>query len=151
MRLAVACVWRHRMAAQDRGRHSSRPPDLSHADSGAGWQCAHGNGFQVGLLALQSDAYDHESSYPFDVLAAQTEGMIGYLLERELRNDLGAGRTVATVVTMTEVDLKTPRSRIRASLSDRTITRLGQDAMKVHGCARGNGVRLPPSHGPFPH
>jgi carbamate kinase len=69
---------------------------------------SHGNGPQVGLLALQADAYDHENSYPFDVLGAQTEGMIGYLLERELRNDLGAARTVATVVTMTEVDLKDP-------------------------------------------
>jgi carbamate kinase len=36
-------------------------------------------------------------------LGAQTEGMIGYLLERELRNDLGSARTVATIVTMTEV------------------------------------------------
>jgi carbamate kinase len=69
---------------------------------------AHGNGPQVGLLALQASAYKDVEAYPLDVLGAQTEGMIGYLLERELRNDLGAARTVATVVTMTEVDPKDP-------------------------------------------
>src|SRR5664279_6599596 len=43
----------------------------------------HGNGPQVGLLALQAASYDEVSSYPFDVLGAQTEGMIGYLIEQE--------------------------------------------------------------------
>ncbi len=58
---------------------------------------------QEGCHAEPTPHYDHESSCPFDVLGAQTEGMIGYLLERELRNDLGSARTVATIVTMTEV------------------------------------------------
>jgi carbamate kinase len=43
---------------------------------------SHGNGPQVGLLSLQASAYDEESTYPFDVLGAQTEGMIGYLIEQ---------------------------------------------------------------------
>lgn len=63
----------------------------------------HGNGPQVGLLALQSAAAG-DAPYPLDVLGAQTEGMIGYLLEQELMNEIGARRT-ATLLTQTEVDL----------------------------------------------
>src|SRR6476659_2535779 len=48
----------------------------------------HGNGPQVGLLALQADAYEGVDPYPLDVLGAETEGMIGYLLEQELGNVL---------------------------------------------------------------
>ena len=44
----------------------------------------HGNGPQVGLLALQSASYDEVEGYPLDVLGAQTEGMIGYMIEQEL-------------------------------------------------------------------
>lgn len=64
---------------------------------------SHGNGPQVGLLALQAAAYDEVSTYPFDVLGAQTEGMIGYLIEQELGNKLGNDRALATVLTRTEV------------------------------------------------
>jgi carbamate kinase len=69
---------------------------------------SHGNGPQVGLLALQAAAYDEVSGYPFDVLGAQTEGMIGYLIEQELRNRCGASRAVATLLTMTEVAADDP-------------------------------------------
>ncbi|MGZ4569087.1 MAG: carbamate kinase [Blastococcus sp.] len=69
---------------------------------------SHGNGPQVGLLALQAAAYDEESIYPFDVLGAQTEGMIGYLIEQELGNLLPPDKPLATVVTMTEVDPDDP-------------------------------------------
>jgi carbamate kinase len=68
----------------------------------------HGNGPQVGLLALQAAAYDEVSGYTFDVLDAQTEGMIGYLLEREMRNLLPPDKEVATLVTMTRVSLDDP-------------------------------------------
>ena len=64
----------------------------------------HGNGPQVGLLALQSAAYSEGESYPLDVLGAQTDGMIGYLIEQELSNALPAERTVATLLTRVEVD-----------------------------------------------
>ena len=47
---------------------------------------AHGNGPQVGLLALQGEAYKDVPGYPLDVLGAQTEGMIGYMIEQELGN-----------------------------------------------------------------
>ncbi|HTY72510.1 MAG TPA: carbamate kinase [Actinomycetes bacterium] len=68
----------------------------------------HGNGPQVGLLALQAASYDEASGYPFDVLGAQTEGMIGYLIEQELGNLLPFEKPLATVLTMTEVDPEDP-------------------------------------------
>ena len=46
----------------------------------------HGNGPQVGLLALQSASLDEVEEYPLDVLGAQSEGMIGYMIEQELGN-----------------------------------------------------------------
>ena len=67
----------------------------------------HGNGPQVGLLALQSAAYAAVQAYPLDVLGAQTDGMIGYLLEQELGNLLPA-RVIATLLTRIEVDLNDP-------------------------------------------
>ncbi|MFN8155794.1 MAG: carbamate kinase [Candidatus Nanopelagicales bacterium] len=69
---------------------------------------SHGNGPQVGLLSLQASAYDEESTYPFDVLGAQTEGMIGYLIEQELGNLLPFETPIATILTMTEVDPDDP-------------------------------------------
>lgn len=62
----------------------------------------HGNGPQVGLLALQGEAYQPVRPYPLDVLGAETEGMIGYLLEQELRNCLPE-RQVVTLLTQIEV------------------------------------------------
>jgi carbamate kinase len=69
---------------------------------------SHGNGPQVGLLALQAASYDDVSAYPFDVLGAQTEGMIGYLIEQELGNLLPADKPLATILTMTLVDVDDP-------------------------------------------
>lgn len=67
----------------------------------------HGNGPQVGLLALQGAAYAQVAPYPLDVLGAETEGMIGYLLDQELVNALGA-RPVATLLTQVIVDAGDP-------------------------------------------
>jgi carbamate kinase len=64
----------------------------------------HGNGPQVGLLALQNAAYRPDELYPLDILDAETEGMIGYLLEQELGNLLGPSRPLATLLTRIEVD-----------------------------------------------
>jgi carbamate kinase len=69
---------------------------------------SHGNGPQVGLLALQASSYDDDSSYPFDVLGAQTEGMIGYFIEQELGNLLPFETPIATILTMIEVDPDDP-------------------------------------------
>lgn len=68
----------------------------------------HGNGPQVGLLALQAAAYTTVEAYPLDVLGAQTDGMIGYLLEQELANLLPPSRAVATLLTRVEVDAHDP-------------------------------------------
>ena len=68
----------------------------------------HGNGPQVGLLALQAAAYIDVEAYPLDVLGAQTDGMIGYLLEQELANLLPATRAITTLITRVEVDLQDP-------------------------------------------
>lgn len=67
----------------------------------------HGNGPQVGLLALQGEAYREVDPYPLDVLGAETEGMIGYLLDQELVNALGGAR-VATLLTQVVVDADDP-------------------------------------------
>jgi len=68
----------------------------------------HGNGPQVGLLALQGAAYTKVETYPLDVLGAQTEGMIGYMIEQELGNLMPFERPFATLLTMIEVDAKDP-------------------------------------------
>jgi carbamate kinase len=69
---------------------------------------SHGNGPQVGLLALQAAAYEDVEAYPLDVLGAQTEGMIGYVLEQELGNLLPIEVPLATLLTMIEVDPDDP-------------------------------------------
>ncbi|RAN32240.1 carbamate kinase [Hyphomonas pacifica] len=69
---------------------------------------SHGNGPQVGLLALQGAAYKPDEAFPLDVLGAETEGMIGYVIERELRNFLPERKEVATLLTMIEVDASDP-------------------------------------------
>ena len=61
---------------------------------------SHGNGPQVGLLALQAAAYTEVDAYPLDILGAQTEGMIGYVLEQELGNVMPPDAPLATILTM---------------------------------------------------
>ena len=68
----------------------------------------HGNGPQVGLLALQGAAYKPDEAYPLDVMGAETEGMIGYLIEQELENALDHDRPVATLLTQVVVDAGDP-------------------------------------------
>jgi len=68
----------------------------------------HGNGPQIGLLALQSAAYDPENVFPLDILDAETEGMIGYLIEQEMTNALPPGRRSAALLTQIEVDPRDP-------------------------------------------
>jgi carbamate kinase len=68
----------------------------------------HGNGPQVGLLALQGASYKPEEAYPLDVLGAETEGMIGYMIEQEFGNVLPWEVPFATILTMVEVDRNDP-------------------------------------------
>jgi carbamate kinase len=69
---------------------------------------SHGNGPQVGLLALQAAAYTEVEAYPLDVLGAETEGMIGYVLEQELGNVMPKEAPLASLLTMIEVDPADP-------------------------------------------
>jgi carbamate kinase len=64
----------------------------------------HGNGPQVGLLSLQAESYHDAEPYPLDVLDAGTQGMVGYLIQQELRSLLPPDRQVATLLTMITVD-----------------------------------------------
>ena len=91
----------------------------------------HGNGPQVGLLALQSAAYPEIGPYPFDVLGAESEGMIGYLLEQALQNEL-PGRQVAALLTQVLVDradpaFATPSKPIGPVYDEATAHRLAED------------------------
>jgi carbamate kinase len=67
----------------------------------------HGNGPQVGLLALEADAYKAVSPYPLDVLGAESQGMIGYLLVQALQNAL-PDRDVVALLTQVVVDATDP-------------------------------------------
>ena len=69
---------------------------------------SHGNGPQVGLLALQSLSSPDIKPYPLDVLGAETEGMIGYMIEQELGNLVPFEVPFATILTMVEVDPADP-------------------------------------------
>ena len=69
---------------------------------------AHGNGPQVGLLALQDAAYTEVDPYPLDVLGAETEAMIGYVIEQELGNLLPFEQPFATLLTQIGVDPNDP-------------------------------------------
>ena len=94
-------------------------PDLQRANVAAAAAClapvirqhrvviTHGNGPQVGLLALQALANDNRHPFPLDVLGAESEGMIGYVLEQELINRLPE-RRLATLLTQIEVDPADP-------------------------------------------
>jgi carbamate kinase len=69
---------------------------------------SHGNGPQIGLLALEGAAYHEVPESPLDVLGAQTQGMIGYLVEQELGNRLPFDKPFASLLTMIEVDPDDP-------------------------------------------
>jgi carbamate kinase len=71
----------------------------------------HGNGPQVGLLALQGQAFKGGAAFPLDVLDAETEGMIGCQIEQALINALSTKWRVATLLTQIEVDCDDPAFR----------------------------------------
>lgn len=67
----------------------------------------HGNGPQVGLLALQNEAYTAVAPYPLDVLDAESAGMVGYMLQQELGRHLPRER-LATLLTQVIVEVDDP-------------------------------------------
>jgi carbamate kinase len=71
----------------------------------------HGNGPQIGLLALTAEAYTQTPAYPLDVLGAESQGMIGYIIAQALGNAMqaqGLLRPVACLLTQTLVDADDP-------------------------------------------
>jgi carbamate kinase len=74
-------------------------------DAGHEVVITHGNGPQVGLMALQDLAYDPALASPIDCLVAETQGLIGYLLQQELSNATNGRKEIATILTQIEVDL----------------------------------------------
>lgn len=86
----------------------------------------HGNGPQVGLLALQNSAYAHVAPYPLDILGAESQGMIGYMLQQALKNQLPQ-REISVLLTQVEVDARAvQRSQTHnspSSLSSKTMPR----------------------------
>ncbi|MCL4114338.1 carbamate kinase [Vibrio lentus] len=67
----------------------------------------HGNGPQVGLLALQGLEYKKVNPYPLDVLGSETQGMIGYMLMQEFKNYL-PNRNISCMLTQMTVDPNDP-------------------------------------------
>ena len=80
----------------------------------------HGNGPQVGLLALQNSAYDRVTPYPLDILGAESQGMIGYMLQQSLKNQLPQ-REISVLLTQVEVDADDPAFR-NPNISARFMT-----------------------------
>src|SRR3954454_15192316 len=89
----------------------------------------HGNGPQVGLLALQGAAYTDVGPYPLDILGAQTEGMIGYVLEQELGNVMPPDVPLATILTMVEVDPLDPAFQDPTKFVGPIYTKADADAL----------------------
>jgi carbamate kinase len=92
----------------------------------------HGNGPQLGLLALlQADVASGEA-FPLDVLGAETEGMIGYMIAQELSNHCADGKEIANLLTRTEVDLDdpsfaSPAKPVGPVVSKQTAARMARD------------------------
>src|SRR5579872_3354503 len=97
------------MTAENQRRNIRRAAEaLAPLAGGNQLVITHGNGPQVGLLALQSAALEASDAYPLDVLGAQTDGMIGYVIEQELGNLLPFEQPFATILSMVEVDPDDP-------------------------------------------
>jgi carbamate kinase len=118
MRLVIALggnalLRRGQRPTADVQRENVRAAARALAPLAAGHQLviSHGNGPQVGLLALQSAADPAVAPYPLDVLGAETEGMIGYMIEQELGNLVPFEVPFATILTMVEVDPTDPAFR----------------------------------------
>jgi carbamate kinase len=92
---------------------------------------SHGNGPQVGLLALQGAAFEKVPTYPLDILDAETQGMIGYLVEQELGNRLPFERPLATLLTMIEVDPADPAFDNPTKPIGPIYDRVAADALKA--------------------
>lgn len=94
-------------AENQRGNMRAAAAALARACAGHEVAIVHGNGPQVGLLALAAEAYAAVPPYPLDVLCAESQGMIGYVVAQELRNAMEP-RAIACLLTQTLVDAGDP-------------------------------------------
>jgi carbamate kinase len=94
-------------AENQRRNMRSAAPALARACGGHEAAIVHGNGPQVGLLALEADAYRAVPPYPLDMLGAESQGMIGYVIAQELQNAC-PGRPVVALLTQTLIDIDDP-------------------------------------------
>jgi carbamate kinase len=113
----------------------------------------HGNGPQVGLLALEAAAYTSVEPYTLDVLGAESEGMIGYMIEQELGNILPEEVPFATILTQVEVDpsdpaFQNPTKPIGPQYSQEEAERLAREHGWTVGPDNGKYRRLVPSPKP---
>lgn len=90
-----------------RRRVGDAADELARAAGHAELAVTHGNGPQVGFLALQAEAVPGAAPTPLDVLGAESEGMIGFVLEEALASRL-PGREIAALLTQVEVDPADP-------------------------------------------
>jgi carbamate kinase len=97
----------------------------------------HGNGPQVGLLALQTAATAPDQAYPLDILDAESEGMIGYLIEQELENQLAGRRRCVTLLTQVEVNATDPAFKSPAKYIGPVYSEI-----EAHRLAREKGWRI---------
>lgn len=104
-----ALLKRGEVASADNQRRNvaRAAASLATACDGVQTVLVHGNGPQIGLLALQAEAYAAAPAYPLDMLGAESQGMIGYVLAQELRN-ARPERQVAALLTQTLVDRHDP-------------------------------------------
>ncbi|MDQ2780847.1 MAG: carbamate kinase [Pseudomonadota bacterium] len=118
---------------------------LARVAAGNGLVVTHGNGPQIGLLALQAASGDPATASSLDTLGAETDGLIGYLLEQSLANRLPPDRAVATLLTRVEVDpcdpaFAKPSKPIGPIYAAAEATRLAQQRHWVVG-PDGSGLR----------
>lgn len=95
---------------------------------------SHGNGPQVGMLALQSPAQSPDAPWPLDVLGAETDGMIGYLIEQELAPLLVSDKRCVSILTRIEVFANDPAFRSPTKFIGAVYTRARADELaREHG------------------
>lgn len=96
------------LSAENQRQNMARSAQaLSKVISGNEVALVHGNGPQVGLLALEGEAFKEVPAYPLDVLGAESQGMIGYLIAQEMRNVM-PDRRIAALTTQTIVSADDP-------------------------------------------
>lgn len=106
-----ALLQRRQPLTAENQRANVRAASVALADfvrAGHALVVTHGNGPQVGLLALQGAAYKPDEAFPLDVLGAETGGMIGYMIEQELENALDHAHPVVTLLTQVVVHADDP-------------------------------------------